>query len=455
MIKLEHIHNLIEEGKINLALSELDHSIHTQANDTTLTLRASLYIRKRKFDLAKKDLAAARVINDDNPDIYFYLGVIERKHQQYQQAIFYLKRTLELNIHHSDAYFEIGSIYIKTRQYAEAELAIKQALRLSPKNYIYYAALSGILMEQGNEKEALECAQFAQKISPHSQDVLHALGNIYMKKGRISESIILLKKLVSLYPKCDKGFALLAESYQKSKHHKQAIQAITTAIGINANNSHYHFIKSDLEYNSNNFNDALTSICNAININFNITDYYTHRGKVLYALKEYKKSLQDFQLILERCPNDITAKYYLSLLSAESKDYSLALNWINSAMEHATHIPELFNQKAFILNQLERFEEAQEAFLKALELSPHNGRFEHYFAQCLEKQGNLEEAEDMYLNSIVHDKHLLENYSKLEAIYNDKKDYDKVKTLKEIKENIIYKRLDPKIECQKLQRFLV
>lgn len=76
-------------------------------------------------------------LEEDNPEwwnLMFFIGLAYRQKEDFENAIYYFKKTLNLNTGHIDTFNEIGLCYMSMSLYHESEEYFKEALRLRPNN---------------------------------------------------------------------------------------------------------------------------------------------------------------------------------------------------------------------------------------------------------------------------------------------------------------------------------
>jgi tetratricopeptide (TPR) repeat protein len=108
-------------------------------------------------------------LEDDNPDwwnLMFFIGLAYRQKEDYDNAIYYYKKTLNLNTGHVDTFNEIGLCHMSMCQYKEAQEYFEEALRLSPENSELLCNLGIVFLKQGQAAQAKRVIQKSYDIDP-------------------------------------------------------------------------------------------------------------------------------------------------------------------------------------------------------------------------------------------------------------------------------------------------
>lgn len=108
-------------------------------------------------------------LEEDNPEwwnLMFFIGLAYRQKEDYDNAIYYFKKTLNLNTGHVDTFNEIGLCYMSMGQADNAKEYFEEALRLSPENSEILCNLGIVELNSGRIDLAKELIQKAYYIDP-------------------------------------------------------------------------------------------------------------------------------------------------------------------------------------------------------------------------------------------------------------------------------------------------
>lgn len=111
-------------------------------------------------------------LEEDNPEwwnLMFFIGLAYRQKEDYDEAIYYYKRTLNLNTGHVDTFNEIGLCYMSMRQFTLAQEYFEEALRLDPENSELLCNLGIVFLNMGQNDQAKRLIEKAHQINPEDE----------------------------------------------------------------------------------------------------------------------------------------------------------------------------------------------------------------------------------------------------------------------------------------------
>lgn len=114
-------------------------------------------------------------------DIYYNMGVTYSENGEYDKAIEYYKKAIQLNPGDQGAYYNLGNTYFIRRDYTNAIACFQNAIQLKPDSDDAYVGMGNALREQGNADKAIESYQKAISLRP-DPIVLHNLGCVMMSE---------------------------------------------------------------------------------------------------------------------------------------------------------------------------------------------------------------------------------------------------------------------------------
>jgi Flp pilus assembly protein TadD len=117
------------------------------------------------------------------------------------------------------------------------------------------------------------------------------------------------------------------------------------------------------------------------------------RGRSLLLEGKPKEARNEFEGALMMSPDALAPRLGLVDVYTQLRDYEEALFHVNEALKVHDDQPDVHGRKAYILEKLERFEEAEAAYRKAIELQPRHVNSLNNLAYLLaEKRKNKAEA---------------------------------------------------------------
>ncbi|MFC2098895.1 tetratricopeptide repeat protein [Bacteroidota bacterium] len=116
------------------------------------------------YEGGQKDLNFALSVNPDDPETYYYLGVLMNDHiKQPAMAREYLNNAIELDDYHARYFYERSKAAYKMLDYNEALEDINTAIQLDHRKGDFYALRGNIKINLGDKKDVY-CPDFRKAI---------------------------------------------------------------------------------------------------------------------------------------------------------------------------------------------------------------------------------------------------------------------------------------------------
>ncbi|MCB9643862.1 MAG: tetratricopeptide repeat protein [Myxococcales bacterium] len=192
--------------------------------DAILTLER-LEARNGRWYLAKKYLLKAVTIDKKGRRLYYRrLYGYSLKLRQYEEAIRYGQRVVELHPEDATAHAELARIYRRSGRIREAISSYQEAVRLQPHNYGYHQVLGHLYRDQGDTNKAIERYMFVLKNAKEGGLIYDATLQVMTLRPVRRENDILevtLQTLSERNPREIAYFRALAELYRRQGRMKE------------------------------------------------------------------------------------------------------------------------------------------------------------------------------------------------------------------------------------------
>ncbi|MCQ4142654.1 tetratricopeptide repeat protein [Chryseobacterium sp. EO14] len=105
---------------------------------------------------------------------WYNLGEEKYKAKNYEKAIPFLKKSVELDNRYHYALNELGLCYFYLKNYTKAKEYFRLAILYSDKNVVYYSNLAAVFSNLGEDEKAYDYARKALEIEENSQTLFNA-----------------------------------------------------------------------------------------------------------------------------------------------------------------------------------------------------------------------------------------------------------------------------------------
>ena len=164
---------------------------------------------------------------------WFQKGYKAQIDKEYDKAISFYLRYIELDPDYAIAYYNLGNAYYDQGNHTKAIESYKKAIELNPDDAQAYYNLGYAYREQGNNAKAIESYKKAIELDPDYAKPYYNLGNAYYNQGNLTKAIELWEKAIELDPDYTKPYYNLGYAYRKQGNNAKAIESYKKAIELN------------------------------------------------------------------------------------------------------------------------------------------------------------------------------------------------------------------------------
>lgn len=344
----------LEQGRIDETIAAYEQSLENDAPDLTLTL----------YNLG---LVYARTGDPDTGESY------------YRQA-------LDLNPNHSRSLTNLAVILIGTGELEEADELLQKALQLTPHSTTVLNNAALLKVQQDNPEEAVMLWQRVLDRRPDDKDTLFAYGSYLYDSDRWNEAEPVLRRALDADSRQEGAARMLATVLIRLGRDDEAVALVEQ--------NHLESLSASIaDGEVERGNDLLTEgrIVEAMEAYQAAVDAvpdhlaaHVQLGVAYENLGRPQDALASYRHAYELDDENISAIYFLGLLSARSEHYEEALTLFDQAevlfvggqvplVVSESDLPEMADvhlNRGVVLTQLGRLDEALADIDQALELDP-------------------------------------------------------------------------------------
>jgi len=213
----------IERLKIQLAeaKSDADQLRLTKAyNKETDILSATEWFNKgynagvnKEYDKAISFFLRVIELNPDNFNTYYNLGKSYGEQGNFPKAIEFYEKSIELDPDYAWAYNDLGFAYYNQGNITKAIQLYEKSLEIDPDNAFIYINLGKAYEDQDNLTKAIELYEKSIELDPDHAMTYNNLGLAYYNQGNITKAIQLYEKAIELDPDYAWAYINLGNTY--------------------------------------------------------------------------------------------------------------------------------------------------------------------------------------------------------------------------------------------------
>ena len=311
----------------------------------------------------EKAVAAQQQAIAENPnfvDAYYHLGVLYSRKQDWQAAIDAYQKTIALTPTMPNAYYQLSRCYRQTDDIPAAEKAMQRFRDLKAVDTEIQKHLEAVFVADSDEKA----------------DALLTLANIYLKHTRYDEAIEAFDR-IGRYSTAEThaaqvsaGLARIAadqgDPTQAIRHYERAV-----ALGLKTAEV-YHNLGIAYMRNRDGQN-ALKQFHRALEIDANLSETLTLLGTLYTANGKFDAAETHYKRAIALAPKEAIAYHGLAYLYGQhNRNLAKAVELAHHATEQSPNSAPYYNTLSWLCYKVGKYDEAETAILKAIELAPAN-----------------------------------------------------------------------------------
>jgi tetratricopeptide (TPR) repeat protein len=375
---------LLESGKPDEAMASFERSIAVNpAFEPGYLALASMYESRHDRDQAAGVLKKyLQNVNPRNRDIRHQLVRLYLEAKDYQGAKKELEDLIADDPSDWDAQLRMALIHGEQKEYPLAIARLTQILNARPAELKVRDYLGYIYEESRDTQKALETYTFNVQLEPTFFEGHLHLGVLYYRLKRFPEATEHLGQAIALNPKQPESHIVQGLAYLQQEQFDKSAAVFQEGIRHNPRNADLHFNLGTAYDKLNRFDDVVLAMETAIKLDPHHADALNYLG-YSYADRGIKID-QALSLTKQAVALKPDNGYYIDSLGwayFKSGQLTEALAELKRAAALVGDDPVIYEHLGDIYAKQQRFSDAREAWLHALELDPSNSQLMERFRE--------------------------------------------------------------------------
>jgi tetratricopeptide (TPR) repeat protein len=328
------------------------------------------------------------------------------------------RKTVAKNPTTSLSALELYGKALKTDDVDEQIALLRQAIEADPEYKEAYNDLAVIYMNQEDYATAIDLLEQALEIDdsyflPHFN-----LGVCYYQLGRFDESARSHRRAIECNETYMLAYYALIEAYEAQHDYRRVIEVARQAVELDPSETRGYNLWGNALYSQERYEEAIEKYRQVLELDPEAAYAYYNIANCYGDLDEPDKALEFYAKTLESDPDYALAYYRRAAL------YYFVLNDPHKAavdfaryVNYAEDDPDGYIGLARAYTELDRSEDAKEAYETALELQPDLPHALNELANLCFDDEEYDRAEQLYLKSLEVDPDFLFAYHNLGRLY--------------------------------------
>lgn len=364
--------------------------------------------------LSAQETARARVIleriaavSESDPEYQLVSGKFEHQIGQYDNALIHYKKALQALPNRAELHAAMGKTYGAQKRFTDAINAFIAAQSHGIKLAQIALPFGNALEAKNQMPEAEDLYQQTLNQAPNRADIRLRLIKHQLNRNATKEATKTLQEGVRLHPNRGDFHLLLADLYAAQKENPLAILHYQKALELGVSPTEVAAQLGQLYLSQNQPDQAKTYFEQAHHAGAMGANIYAGLGTAEEQLGNLRAARSAFQQALKANPQHQQAQQAVARLSKALRPKRQA----PKAQDYATRALQAISRGDI--------ETAQNAYEKALSMSPNRSNWWRDLGTLYIQQGQTDRAETAFQNAIQHAPHAPEHHYNLSKLYTD------------------------------------
>ncbi len=338
-------------------------------------------------------------LDRDNSDAHADYGLLLGELGRFEERDRHLRLAVELDPENHRAKLNLGVVLKEKKNFEEAETLYREVISAEPGNARAYRNLGNLLVVTERSIEAETIFQRVLELEKKDRAATRQLGELYEAQKRFAEAEKLYREQIKADPQEIANYRSLGELLGKTGKRNEAARVYLAALKIDPKSTEIMVDLGSLLYSVNQFEDAERFFKRALDVKPESAEINNNLATLYFVTKRFKEAEVYFLKSLEVEPDDaMTLNNFAAMLLETGRDDEAEKNF-RKAIEVDPEDAASFSNLGKLLRDQKRYAEAAEAYQKSLKLRP-DANILGIYATTLEKLDKLEEAEIAYLRAL-------------------------------------------------------
>lgn len=329
-------------------------------------LRAQAYRCLNNPTAALHDIDKAVRYGQRRPGLFLMRGRCYIELEQYEKGLSDMNRVLSMRPDNADALMFRSSALAGLGEYEKGLIDLKKVLSLKPK-YPVYAIRGDIFFKSGDLQKALQDYNTQIRLFPQDSGAYFGRARAYLSLNNTQAALKDFAKSMALEPEQKPPIVLFQLREYFNAHPKEREPAA-------------------------NLNALADTYSGAIALFPKEEPFYSARAYIFYRLKQYQRSIEDCNRVIEFKPTYAEAWETRGNLHVKLGDYKQALHDYNQALKFNPNLFGLFRSRGYTCLKLGQYQNAIKDYTHVLDLLPDDLDSYRRRAEAYDKLGKRELA---------------------------------------------------------------
>ncbi len=305
--------------------------------------------------------------NIDSAKFYFNKGVEEKVAKRFLVASKNFDKAIGFDKNYVEAYIENGNVNLEMRRLDPAKLYFTKAYELQPNNNNVIKELTQLYYNSRQWDKAIE---FANKCNS-CENAERMLGMCNFEKEEYVQAETHLLKAIAKNTNDAEATYTLARNYLDMEAYKKAVPYYDKAVKMQPEKNAWAYELALLYYNNNDYRNAVLAFENAANHGYTINnDYNENYGYALLYSGQFAKGEEKLMAVYQKKTSNKDIIRDLAQILYSQKQYNRSLDYCQRLLEMDATDAKALYQAGLSFQKLGQITKGQNMCDKAIQMDP-------------------------------------------------------------------------------------
>ena len=316
--------------------------------------------------------------------------------------------------------YNLGFLYFKAGDWLKAKHAYGKILEIEPESMLAHRASWECLNRLGRGDEAGKHIDFVLSAEPSDLFALNQKGLILYESKKYKQAEELYRKSIEKFPDDPELHFNLGMTLQKTGRMDEAMESFARAAEIKPDYALAYDRMGQILFHKKDYKGAVREYDKALEINSGLAEIHNDMGNVFFEKNDFDKAQEYYTRAVELNAQIYEAFFNQCVILEKKGSIQKAIECYDNCMEKFESRPESMNNAGSLLISLERFEEAEKYFLKAIKIDDSFLDAHYNLIELYKKTGKPEKALGQYQILAEYNPDNLEVRHEICALLGDK-----------------------------------
>jgi tetratricopeptide (TPR) repeat protein len=316
------------------------------------------------------------VDKEPTPDLLIELGQLYQAEGKWDQALSLYQHSAASFPEHGDTWLAIGNYYQYFGEWEQSLEAYDKAIQHDPASYLAWQSKGSILRSLGRLDEAMESYEVAIDLDNSQVSGYIAKASLLKDTEQRESAISTLNQAIQANPTSTEGYLYLSQLHSEKNETQQALEVIQQGITLMPGSAEMYAARGEILQQlafdlKEKLDDSQINDLNAEELQEFQTSNKAELQRIQLLLDEART---DYDQALNIQPINATALIGQGQIAAMEADHKKALEYFKRAVRFNPLMDRVWISIGEYYLQIKDWQEAYDAFLKAMVLSPSNPR---------------------------------------------------------------------------------